>query len=406
MKRRGKIDKPPARSPGEEKVPPPPQDRFQKEALVYDALFLFSSGGTISEISHQLKTSRQRVVGLLQEAFMDGLVQLPPVAPHRLTEELRQLFGDVEFRVVLARNHFSAFAARTVLGWLREICRRLPPLKDARWQGDKPPMDPRPYVAVGGGRALHNMIREIVPVLSNPTTDPAVRDWFEGDGEKLCYVNATTGGLQREPAYEASHLTCLLGQATHQRTALYSLSASPTRDEEEVIESAVKNTCAVVSGIGAPADAYCIRAIREKGGLAPGYEKELVGEFLFHLYDKHGRLLRTTDREQDGPAGRGQAGIEIKEDRLTSAGLPPGKSMLATLLRFESLKGRPAKNPYLLGPDGMPFPRHVMAVATCTPENVEAKARAAYVLLQHGYLTHLCISADLANAILTEARRP
>jgi hypothetical protein len=48
----------------------------------------------------------------------------------------------------------------------------------------------------------------------------------------------------------------------------------------------------------------------------------------------------------------------------------------------------------------------VIAVAGWDPERLIGKALALQTLLQNGYLTHVCISAELAEAVLAQANEP
>lgn len=370
---------------------------FDEEAHMYDAVFLFSHGASVSEIAKQLGTSRHRVVALFQQAFSKGLVQLPSYAPSRLTSELERVFPGVLFRVISSRLHFSLLAARQVLQWTCEACQQFTAIEVPRPEKGQAPRRVRPYVAIGGGTAMRNMVLQIPKVLEDPENE-GLRDWYFRQGTHLCCVNATAGYIPREPTFESSYLTGLFAQCTNQESGIYSLSADPTEEEADVIESALKNTCVVVSGIGAGRDAYCIRSMCHQMQIPEGLREESVGEFLFHTFDSHGESLWGENREK--------MRIEVKEDRLSSPGQSCVNAVLATLFHFESLRGRPAINAFRTGTQGHFYPRFVVGVATSNSENTALKGKAAYTLLRKGFFTHMCISSDLANGILTEAGRP
>ncbi|GAH32212.1 unnamed protein product, partial [marine sediment metagenome] len=204
-----------------------------------------------------------------------------------------------------------------------------------------------------------------------------------------------------EPKLEASQVTCLIGASTGQKYAVYSASPYPRKDEEVAVKYATLNTRAIISGVGDPHQAYCIRAMRDLGCLpADPDDLGIAGEMLFYPFDKDGRRL---------PTGSPGQWIHTNEEHVIDGAPPKGNPVLSSLFKFESLRGRPALNPYVMGSDGKKLPRYLIGVATCptSPGSpvTQAKARASYALLQNRFMSHMCISADLARAILTESQK-
>ena len=93
--------------------------------------------------------------------------------------------------------------------------------------------------------------------------------------------------------------------------------------------------------------------------------------------------------KDSGDARRGRG--EAREVRHRGQPL-----MLTPLYEFDSF--RPASDAREAG-------RSVIAVATCNDSNREPKARAIRVLLEHKLLTHLCVSASLAEELTKKTDR-
>lgn len=357
------------------------------ESDIYEVTYLFSQGHSIREVAERVKVSRQRVFLDLQTAFREGLVELPPKAPGKLEGDLKGLFPGVEFCVITARYTFPRLAGRQILEWISESLSAAPTTKR--------------YVAIGGGETMRSITSEVRDLLRGAESGKLKKGLTESD---VCYVNATAGGQPRMPELEASQLTCQFAQAIREAcgdgiragVAVYSLSSDPSTDELEVINDALTHTRVVVSGMG-DLNGYCIQAIRQKNLLKADAEKDIAGEFLFHVYKDNGESVKV--------GKKGEAGIEVKEETMQSAEMKPSvRPMLATLFRFESLQVHGGATRRAIPPGGRQL--RVVGVATCTPENRALKARSAYALLNHGFLTHCCLSSDLAKAILDEARRP
>lgn len=366
---------------------------IHEETDIYDVVFRFSQGESIKLIADELGKSRQRVVVLLQKAFTHGLVNMPLLAPSKLADQLQALSPNVQLSVINASNQFFSLAALQTLRWIREICAT--DISNEPWTEHDEINDRLAYIAVGGGSTMRNVAKSLGKVVSSPG-NAELTDWLAGQNGRLCFLNATAGGLPREPDFESSYVACHFAQSCGQHAAVYSLSGNPSNEEAELVECGVKNTTLLISGIGEPKRAYCIRAMTDRRILLPEMRDKLVGEFVFHPFDRDGESLLYTRNDAEG-------GVEVKEETLASGGQSTGDAMLATLLRFDSLKGRPAQNAHWKnGARG----RYVAAIANCNNENADAKAIAVNVLLNHGFLTHLCVSLELAERIVSHSRRP
>ena len=101
--------------------------------------------------------------------------------------------------------------------------------------------------------------------------------------------------------------------------------------------------------------------------------------------------------------------ISIKENR--DCGESSRKSReprLSTLFSLESLTGRPPKNEYLRreGKAGRPVDRYVAGIVKSDPPNAGTKAKSLRILLDKNILTHVCMSSDIGQALITELRQP
>lgn len=354
--------------------------RRKEQADILDVVSLFQKGKSISEIAEKLSegrkpgVSRQRVVSLLQRAFTEHLVLVPTFDPKEVASDLSKRYSQVKFEVLSSRLCFPQLAAQQVLEWLWEICAG----------------DGEPFVAIGGGRTLANMIEQIpAAITSFGDQFPEVKTWF--GQAKLTFVNATAGGLADMPELEASFLACRFAQAIRAgsgenaptRPVVHTVSQSPSGDEQRVVAAALRDTRVLITGVGDGQDAYCIRAIREKGLMTADEQHQLAGELLFHPYLKDGQAVAVNgiavkSRLKAGDGAASQQGASLH-----------GSAMLATLFDFEDLRGRPTK-------EG----RSVVVVSTCTSENKGPKAQALAVLLRHEFISHLCLSSDLAYELL------
>jgi hypothetical protein len=373
------------------------------ESDVLDVVQLFKEGEKVSAIARKLteakkvSVSRHRVVALLQRAFASELVSVPLHDPRNLAGKLARRFEGVCFRVVGSPICFSRVAGLQVLEWLRGSCAGAGASGEAGG----------PFVAVGGGQTMAQLIEEVPGVLRSPE-HLELKQWF--GQARLTLINATAGGLATRPELEASFLTCRLAQALREgcgdrsaaRPVVHSASLSPSPDEWEVLREAFRRTRVVVSGIGSGKDAYCVAALRDKGLLASSAQGELVGEFLFHPYGSQAQAIPVrglaVKKVLDAPEAAGRpAGKRGK--RADGPGAAPGRfesPMLVTLFHFEELRGRPRTK------EG----RSVIVVASCTATNKADKARALCVLLENHFLTHVCLSAELAEALDRTAGRP
>jgi len=372
------------------------------EREIYDTLFLFAQPGTtISSVGDALGISKKIVVRRLKQAFLSGSVLLP-VADTSTQSPLKRLFPDVCIRIVQAKNLFPVLASHQVLTWLKECLEPIPPLDpfpllDAAGFDEKSRQEVDywcPYVAIGGGESMQAMVDCIPQVLDSPIGRDS-REWLDRDRYRV--VNATAGGQPLNPVLESSQIATRLAQVTRQKCGLYNVPRSKAIvDENRLIKMAVRNTTVIVSGIGDKKRAYCVEAMRKMDIWKPEFEQKIVGEFLFQTFDAQCKPYpRSIDRQ-----------IDTKEFLVTEPEYFPQEPMLARLLKFESLKGRPAVNKFLTSENGVELPRWVIGVADCKrgkEENKDAKARAILTLLQNGYLSHLCVSADLADAIVFQA---
>jgi hypothetical protein len=374
------------------------------ESDILDVVHSFKNGEKVAAIARELSearghnVSRHRVVALLQQALRDELVSTPTFGPKEVTEKLQERFDGVRFRVLSSRLRFPQLAAQQVLEWVKEEC-----------QGRD-----NPFVAVGGGQTMGQLIEQVPKVLRALDNGDPLKQWFAA--APLTFINATAGDQPRRPELGASFLTCRFAQALSEgcggkaaaRAALHSASLFLAKDEIELVREALQQTRLVVSGVGAPESAYCIAAIKEKGLLAPSEHDPVVGEILFHLFDRQGRAIdipRTAlgvkrgleevskgaaeAPEGAGPPRRGAA----RGRKGDGPPRPPESPLLVTLFDFEDLRGRPTR-------DG----RSVAVVANCTAENKKEKAAALYVLLKSEFLTHVCLSTELARHVLDTAR--
>ena len=156
----------------------------------------------------------------------------------------------------------------------------------------------------------------------------------------------------------------------------------------------MNNTIAVVSGIGDRETAYCVQIMKEMSIMDTAMQEKLVGEYLYHCFGASGQCLQV---------GKDQNRVHVKKEILETdtQESTSDSPILATLLKFEDWKGRPATNKFWKDKNNIEFKRYVIAVAVSN-ENTKAKAISTYVLLKHRLLTHVCIPSVLAKAILTE----
>lgn len=350
-----------------------------------DILFVvdrFRKGRRIAEIASALAEEKQlpatavtrhRVISLLQRAFQDGYVVVEE--KDTLRRLLATKYPGVQFRVLFSRLTFSFLAARQVLEWLAALCG-----PNGLWAEDT-------YAAIGGGETMAQLVAEIPAVLRNPENRDLAKRWRLAE---LKLINATAGARPQVPDKEASFLTCRFAEAVREgcgadkvRPVVHTTSLDPSRGEREVVEKALERTRAIVSGVGARTGAYCLEAIREKTPLSPADEKVLVGEILYHPFKEKGDPIPVP-------------GIAVKDSR--GARKRTGSPMLATLFSFEFLAGESS------AVEGRTRPA-LIAVVNCTPETCKEKAVAVRVLLEKRILSHVCLSADVAEAIVDQLDR-
>lgn len=362
-----------------------------------DVAWSFKQNGKISPIAKLLsnkerkgqdgvpvrvKVSRHRVVGLLYEAFRDGLISIPQFDPREVSKQLEERYERVKFQVLSSRFCFPQLAALQVLKWIEEEC------TDAKAGA---------YIAIGGGQTMANLIQEIPYVLREPE-NALLREWAATC--PLTLINATAGGQPRNPLLEASFLTCRFAQAISDGCAgraraeavLHTVSTYMPKDEVELVRDAMAKTRVLVSGVGAPKSAYCIDAMQQKGLLSAEQRERLGGEILFHLYDRRGTAVQIPSKALGIKSNLKDIVPALKEKKGTAPTLD-SPVLLATLFDFEALRGRPAA-------EG----RSIIVVANCSDSNKDEKAISLHVLLQSGFLTHVCLSKDLADAVIFTAR--
>lgn len=381
-------------------------DPFAHYSQLYDAVLLLSKRGmTISKIAAQLGMTKQRVVACVQEALIHGVVQISMEQTSAQGMALQRMFPAVSFRIITAKAEFSRLAAFQVLTWVRDVIAALPRFDKLHWKDTNnrdvnPPGEPAelcPYVAVGGGKAIHSLVSQFDEVLKS-SEGRHLGEWYLG-ARRFCVVNATAGGRSRRPQLEASQVAGQFAARLNQECGLFTVSSDPDEEEKNLTRSAIMSTVVTISGVGDPEQAYCVQAMRSKAtGSEQAYEK-MVGEFLFHLFDERCEAISESGSAKVVP-------METKETTLRSNWQTSGHTMLARLFEWKSLCGQPTvENVYARTLEGTTLPRYVIAVASGDEDTRVAKARAIHTLLQNGYLTHACISAGLAEEILNDARQ-
>lgn len=178
------------------------------------------------------------------------------------------------------------------------------------------------------------------------------------------------------------------GENALARPVVHSVSLSPSKDEQQVVKDALVNARVLITGVGDGKEAYCIKAIRQKKLMRTLEQLPLAGELLFHPYLKNGQAVPVPGIAVKSRLKAGEGGAaHARASRHESA-------MLATLFDFAELKGRPTK-------EG----RSLVVVANCTQDNKVPKAQALSVLLSNGFISHLCLSSDLAEELLNPSRK-
>jgi hypothetical protein len=338
-----------------------------REISAHDVVALLADGKSFSNVANELQINRQRIAALVQRAFREGIVHLQDDPRDKdLMAQLTAKFPSVESCVIEPSHQFARLAALQILTWIKDCV------------GNSPHPNRPPYVAIGGGKTLERIAGFVGPVLAD-AKHAELREYFTRCG--IIFVNATAGGLADNPTCESSHVACVFGQNATNLVNIFSLSSDPSPDEKRVVENAVKNTCVIVSGIG-DSGAYCAQTMAEKLRSRSALDG-MVGEFLFYCYDKNG--MRIPGSED---------GLAVKEDTVGAGGASAKNPMLATLCRFESLKSRENRSEEQF--------KYKIAVAQSPekPDECVTKATAISVLARNLYLTHLCVSADLARSIL------
>ncbi len=370
--------------------------QIANEAEILDVLSLFADANpSINGIAKKLSISKQRVVSRLHEAFTTGVVDFPLFPGSPYGNSLGNLFGGVKFRVINAKHEFDVLASLQILAWLRDIIGELPRFDELDW--DQAGISNRyesqlPFVQIGGGEAVHDLVRATSRALNSPSL-PELNPWFLSEEPRCCIVNATAGGQPWKPQFESSLVACELASLISQKSALFSLSSSPSEDEKCLIECAIKNSVAIVTGIGDRDGAYCVKAMADAGYLPDDVREQLMGEFCFHLFDRSGKRLSVE-------------GIETKEQTFQNNWIVEKSHVLSRLLDFQSLVGRPAKNLYRTDKGGNPLPRYVIGVANSNSTNRLSKAKSIHTLLRCGLLTHLCLPAQLAQTVISIGHQP
>lgn len=357
---------------------------------------------SITDIAKQLakkkevKTvSRHKVVALLQEAFRDNLVTVrqrrDKDGKTDLTLELlKERYKSVEFRLIYSNQYFSQISAHQVLTWLANACSNVRPGTTVGAGPADPSMPP--MVAIGGGLALAELVEELPGVLNDPANEQL------RSSLNLSLINVTSGGQPRKPEFNASYVSCRFGLALREAlggtkiaVVSHTTSMNPDDEEKKVVREAVSQTRAIVSGLGAIGASYCIDAIWP---YLPEDEKpKVVGELLFHVFDQQGNF-RSVDQiaakdklpdlwDKAGSSKRKPANAGSQENA-------PRSPMLTTLFGHEWLKKRTADANC-----------SVIVVVNCKPDTKDAKARALRVVLESGLLTHVCLPADLADAVVS-----
>jgi DNA-binding transcriptional regulator LsrR (DeoR family) len=366
---------------------------------ILDVVELFRDEKRIEAVKQRLATkgvqiTRHRVVALLRTALEKRLVVIRSPDPRKLAPKLASRFPHAKFRVYSSGVRFPQHAARQMLVWLKEIGELHRHSKEA----EEPPAPSEPlWIAIGGGKAMAEMI-EAAPEVLKADEHKNLRDWYAG--EDIRFVNATAGGLAMSPDLEASFLACRFAQVIRDciggkdQPGAYVHSPSTGNPHEwELFEGVVQKVSAVVTGVGVAGSgacppAYCIEAIKKRESLDQDFERRVAGEILFHPFNDRAEEIRRSCIEVRKylPANnpfKGKRGKANPKSPSSSQG-----SMLVTLFDFEELRCTEKSS----GPK-------IMVVASCNSQSRVQKARAVRVLLKHGYLTHLCLSASLAKAI-------
>jgi len=181
-----------------------------------------------------------------------------------------------------------------------------------------------------------------------------------------------------------------MARTLEKKVGIYSVSRLSSKQENDLIEAAVKNTFMVVSGVGAPRDAHVINALLETDLMKRDDIHNVAGEFLYHPYTLEHCAQKFEERTH---------WFDVKEWLFDPPGVtpnPPASSspLLASLFGFNNLKNISQPNRFRSD-----WPRAIVAFVNCNDGNRSEKATSLLQLLRNGFLTHLCIPFDLAQSL-------
>jgi hypothetical protein len=342
---------------------------------ITDVIEGVKAGKSQTEIEKKTGIPKRSVLDVITLAFKKGMLSLNPAnETAHIKQFTERAFPGVKFFISPAKYEFSRDAARQLLCWIRDAYKTVP--QDACQSRLT-----LPYLAIGGGETIFGICQEMKSVLATPECSE-LRDSLRSN--HFCITNATAGGQTWEPRCEASKLACEMGNSLNKDVGIYSVSRSPSKNEKDLIHAAVNNTFMVVSGVGTPQDAQCIKALVESERIKQEDLENVAGEFLYHPYSVVGQPIfdGTTDW------------FDIKESLVHSENIPTQQNsspFLASLFDFSSLKRTPPKGRFRIGRS-----LNVVAVVRCSDANRTAKASSLFHLLMNNFLTHVCIPFDLA----------